>query len=30
MGDLKLGVDYAYRMSEIFDGQHVFTVNFGF
>jgi hypothetical protein len=30
MGDLKLGVDYAYRFSQIFDGQHVFTVNIGF
>ena len=30
MGDLKLGVDYAYRMSKIFDGTHVFTVNIGF
>jgi hypothetical protein len=30
VGDLKLGVDYAYRIHKVFDGMHVFTVNFGF
>ncbi len=29
-GDLVLGLDYAYRMSEIFSGSHVFTLNIGF
>ncbi|MDH7515997.1 MAG: PorV/PorQ family protein [Bacteroidota bacterium] len=29
-GSLKLGLDYAYRLSKIFDGSHVFTVNIGF
>jgi hypothetical protein len=30
VGDLKLGLDYAYRVSQVFDGQHVFTLNIGF
>ncbi|MBR9976657.1 MAG: PorV/PorQ family protein [Bacteroidetes bacterium] len=29
-GDLIIGVDYAYRDMEIFSGNHVITVNFGF
>jgi hypothetical protein len=29
-GDLNLGLDYAYRMSDIFAGSHVFTLNLGF
>ncbi|MBL0173794.1 MAG: PorV/PorQ family protein [Ignavibacteria bacterium] len=29
-GDVNIGLDYAYRMSEIFAGSHVFTINLGF
>jgi hypothetical protein len=29
-GDLSIGVDYAYRTMQQFDGNHVFTVNLGF
>lgn len=29
-GDLNIGVDYAYRAAEVFDGNHVLTVNLGF
>lgn len=29
-GDLKIGVDYAYRNMKTFDGNHVITVNLGF
>jgi len=29
-GDISLGLDYAYRISRVFDGSHVFTVNVGF
>jgi hypothetical protein len=29
-GDLEIGVDYAYRTMQQFDGNHVFTINLGF
>jgi len=29
-GDLTLGIDYAYRVNDIFDGSHVFSLNVGF
>lgn len=29
-GDLLIGVDYAYRTMQQFDGNHVFTINLGF
>lgn len=29
-GDLALGLDYAYRVAEVFDGSHVLTLNIGF
>lgn len=29
-GDLAIGVDYAYRTMQQFDGNHVFSVNLGF
>lgn len=29
-GDLALGLDYAYEVNRVFDGNHVFTLNIGF
>ncbi len=29
-GSMKLGLDYAYRVSQIFDGAHVISLNVGF
>jgi hypothetical protein len=29
-GSLKIGIDYAYRFSEVLDGNHIFDVSLGF